>query len=236
MPERGFLTLLRVAESTRTKLERKYISWYGGSARTGWVQDSLGFVVRLSKHTENVEWASGRMSKRLVAIKIKTRSRIWSHVIWVSGAVHIRHVGERHAGSESDSGGRSEVTDGSVAGKAHVVCPLGTPVTSTGLVLLPRALGRGVWVCFVLIEIGYHVAKTDLRLAVGHLLSAGFQVCVTMPVSMLCWGLNPGASRLLFMHCAKRTTSPAPGKQIQYRHIFKNTDRSIDFVKSYILS
>lgn len=45
MPERGFLTLLRVAESTRTRLERKYISWYGGSARTGGVQDSLGCVV-----------------------------------------------------------------------------------------------------------------------------------------------------------------------------------------------
>ena len=58
------------------------------------------------------------------------------------------------------------MTGGSVAGKAHVVCPLGTPVTSTVLVLLPRALGRGVWVCFVLIETGYHVAKTDLRLAV----------------------------------------------------------------------
>lgn len=45
-----------------------------------------------------------------------------------------------------------------------MACPLGTPVTSTGLVLLPRAFGRGVWVCFVLTETGYHVAKTDLRL------------------------------------------------------------------------
>lgn len=72
-------------------------------------------------------------------------------------AVHIRHVGERHAGSESDSGGRSEVTEGGVAGTALAACPLGTPVTPTGLVLLARAFGRGVWVRFVL---------TDLRLTV----------------------------------------------------------------------
>lgn len=58
------------------------------------------------------------------------------------------------------------MTDGSVAGKAHVACPLGMPVTSTGLVLLPRAFGRGVWVSFVLSETGYQVAKTDLRLTV----------------------------------------------------------------------